>query len=87
MKVSIAVAKNKLAMLIKAAEDGEPVTICRHGKPIVDLVRTSVRLHGKPRFGTLKDKVVVYDADWWKPMTGKEFERGRDFHRKNARTY
>jgi PIN domain nuclease of toxin-antitoxin system len=30
MKVSVAEAKNTLPKLIKAVEDGEPVTICRH---------------------------------------------------------
>jgi prevent-host-death family protein len=40
MRVSVADAKNKLPELIKAVEDGEAVTICRHGVPVVDLVRT-----------------------------------------------
>jgi len=31
MKVSVADAKNKLPELIRAAEDGETVTICRVG--------------------------------------------------------
>lgn len=41
MKVSVADAKNKLPELIKAVEDGESVTICRRGRPVVDIVRTS----------------------------------------------
>ena len=32
-------AKNKLPELIKAVEDGETVTICRRGVPVVDVVR------------------------------------------------
>jgi len=40
MKISVAEAKNRLPELIKAAENGEPVTICRRGTPVVDIVRT-----------------------------------------------
>jgi len=34
MKVSVADAKNKLPELIRAAEQGEPVTVCRRGVPV-----------------------------------------------------
>src|SRR6266576_836224 len=54
MKVSVAHAKNKLPQLIRAAEDGEPVTIWRRGVPEVDLVRTTTASNDKPKFGTLK---------------------------------
>ena len=74
MKVSVADAKNKLPELIKAVEDGESVTICRRGTPVVDIVRTSKSKREKPKFGTLKNKVVVHDADWWKPMTDEDVE-------------
>jgi prevent-host-death family protein len=40
MKVSVADAKNKLPELIKAVEDGQTVTIYRHGVPNVDIIRT-----------------------------------------------
>ena len=69
MRVSVAQAKNTLPKLIKAVEDGERVTICRHGKPVVDIVRTTRPGQVKPKFGTLKGKVVILDPDWWKPMT------------------
>lgn len=68
MKVSLADAKNKLPELIKAVEDGESVTICRRGTPVVDIVRTTKSKREKPKFGTLKSRVVVHDADWWTPM-------------------
>lgn len=74
MKVSVADAKNKLPELIKAVEDGESVTICRRGSPVVDIVRTTKAKREKPKFGTLKNKVVVHDPDWWKPMTEEEIE-------------
>ena len=74
MKVSIADAKNKLPELIKAVEDGETVTICRRGTPVVDVVRTGKPSREKPKFGTLKGKIVINDPDSWKPMTDEEVE-------------
>ena len=74
MKVSVAEAKNNLPKLIKAVEDGESVTIYRHGTPVVDLVRTTKARTEKPKFGTLKDRVKVVDPDWWKPMSGDDVD-------------
>lgn len=74
MKVSVAEAKNKLPKLIKAVEDGESVTIYRHGTPVVDIVRTTKAEAEKPKFGTLKTRVTVFDPDWWKPMSDDEVE-------------
>jgi len=74
MKVSVADAKNKLPELIKAVEDGEPVTICRRGTPVVDIVRTTRASQERPKFGTLQGKVIIHDPDWWKPMTDPEVE-------------
>jgi prevent-host-death family protein len=74
MKVSVANAKNKLPELINAVEDGEAVTICRRGVPVVDLVRTKTSMGEKPKFGTLKGRVIVHDPEWWKPMTEEEVE-------------
>lgn len=74
MKVSVAEAKNTLPKLIKAVEEGESVTIYRHGTPVVDIVRTTKADPKKPRFGTLKDKVTALDPDWWKPLTDAEVE-------------
>ncbi len=74
MQVSVADAKNKLPELIKAVEQGEPVTICRRGVPVVDIVRTKKPAKKNPRFGTLRGKIQIFDPDWWKPMTDKEVE-------------
>jgi prevent-host-death family protein len=74
MKVSVADAKNKLPELIKAVEDGEQVTICRRGVPVVDIVRTQKPERLKPQFGTLRGKIQIIDPDWWKPMTDEEIE-------------
>ena len=74
MKVSVAEAMNQLPRLIRAVEDGESVTICRDGTPVVDIVLTSRARTEKPKFGTMKDRVRVLDPDWWKPMTDDEVD-------------
>lgn len=74
MQVSVADAKNKLPELIKAVEDGQPVTICRRGVPVVDIVRSKRPTRKKRILGTLKGKIQVLDPDWWKPMTDKEVQ-------------
>lgn len=81
MKVNVAEAKNKLPELIKAVEDGENVTICRRGEPVVDLVRTSQSGQKKRKLGTLRGRIVILDQDWWKPMNDAEVDKlieGRD---------
>ena len=75
MKVSVADAKNRLPELIKAAEGGEPVTICRRGAPVVDLVRTKTPPRNKRKLGTLKGKIRILDPNWWKPMSEEEAAR------------
>jgi len=74
MQFSVADAKNKLPELIKAAESGEPITICRRGVPVVDLVRTKKPAGKKRTLGTLRGKIEIVDADWWKPMSDREAE-------------
>jgi len=74
MQVSVADAKNKLPELIRAVEDGEPVTICRRGVPVVDIVRTKEPTRKKRTLGTLKGKIEILDPNWWKPMTDEEVE-------------
>jgi prevent-host-death family protein len=72
MQVGVADAKNKLPELIKAVENGEPVTICRRGVPVVDIVCTKHPTRTKRTLGTLKGKIQIIDPDWWKPMTDDE---------------
>lgn len=74
MKVSVADAKNRLPELVKAVENGEPITICRRGVPIADLVPTRAGTGDKPRFGTLRGKIVEVDPEWWKPMSDDEVD-------------
>ena len=74
MQVSVADAKNKLPELIKAVEDWRPVTICRRGVPVVDIVRTKKPASKKRILGTLRGEIQVLDANWWKPMSEEEVE-------------
>ncbi len=74
MKVSVADAKNKLPKLIKAVENGETVTICRRGVPVADIVVTKSATAKPRKLGTLRDKIIIHDPDWWNPMTDKEVE-------------
>jgi len=74
MQFSVAQAKNRLPELIKAVEDGESVTICRRGVPVVDIVRTKAPAGKKRIFGRLKGKIKINDPDWWKPMTDEEVD-------------
>lgn len=74
MKVSVADAKNKLPKLLKAVEDCEPVTICRRGVPVADLVRTKAVNPDKPRFGTQRGMITINDPDWWMPMSDEEVD-------------
>jgi prevent-host-death family protein len=74
MQVSVADAKNKLPELIKAVEDGERVTICRRGVPVVDIVRTNKPTRKKRMLGTMKGKIQILDPNWWKPMSADEVE-------------
>ena len=68
MIVSVAEAKNKLTQLLQKVEKGEHVTICRHGKPIVDLVPASDKKSSPRKFGTLKGRIKIIDPDWAKPQ-------------------
>jgi prevent-host-death family protein len=74
MKISVADAKNKLPELIRAVESGESVTICRRGVPVVDIVPTKTSAKEKPKFGTLKGRIIINDPDWWKPMSEEEVD-------------
>jgi len=73
MNVSVAEAKNKLTQLIHAVERGERVTICRHGRPVADLVPAETAQRPAPKFGTGKGKFKV-DPRAFEPMTDEEVD-------------
>lgn len=74
MQISVAEAKNHLTEFLKAVEDGEQITICRRGVPVVDLVRAKKPAKKNVKLGTMRDRVVIHDPDWWKPMSDEEVE-------------
>ena len=73
MNVNLGDARDKLSQLIQNVLDGEEITICRNGEPVVDLVRSRSFLHSGPRFGTMKGQIIVKDPKWHKgPETDEE---------------
>jgi antitoxin (DNA-binding transcriptional repressor) of toxin-antitoxin stability system len=72
MRVGVSEAKRRLSDLLKAVENGEPVTICRNGVPVADLVRSTANSRRKPLLGTMRDQVQIHDPDWWKPLPAKD---------------
>ena len=74
MNVNIGEARDSLTQLIAAVERGERVTICRHGKPVVDLIRSEQLSEKKRKFGTLRDEIKIHDPNWAKAMTDEEVD-------------
>ncbi|HEX5235606.1 MAG TPA: type II toxin-antitoxin system prevent-host-death family antitoxin [Silvibacterium sp.] len=74
MQVSVADAKNRLPQLLRAVEDGEQITICRRGVPIVELVPATKPAKKNVKLGTMRDRITIHDPDWWKPMSDEEVE-------------
>ena len=75
MTVSVTEAKNRLTQLLTAVENGERVTIERHGHIIAEIVKPS----GKkvPKFGTLKNVVHMTPEQFHtatRPMTDEEVD-------------
>jgi len=73
MQVNVHEAKTQLSRLLELVEQGETVTIARHGKPVAELVR--VRKPGFP-FGIARGSqpLVPPGDEWWQPMTDQEAE-------------
>jgi prevent-host-death family protein len=72
MQVNVHEAKTQLSRLLELVEQGETVTIARHGKPVAELVR--VRSAGLPLGIAIGDPLVPAGDDWWQPMTDEEAE-------------
>ena len=72
MQVNVHEAKSQLSRLLELVEQGETVTIARHGKPVAELV--PVRTRGLP-LGVARHEPPVPPGDaWWQPMTDEELE-------------
>jgi prevent-host-death family protein len=72
MNVSVADARNNLTQILQRVEKGEKITICRHGKPVVDLVPSNPVQREPRKFGTLKGKIKILDPKWEKPQNDLE---------------
>jgi len=75
MNVSVTEATNKLTQLLAAVEQGERVSIRRHGRVIAELVQPSARR--VPKFGSLKGLVQMTSEQFGeatRPMTAEEAE-------------
>jgi prevent-host-death family protein len=73
MNVNLGDARDKLSQLVQNVLDGEEITICRNGEPVVDLVPTRSGRRSRPRFGTMKGRILVKNPDWHKgPGTDEE---------------
>jgi prevent-host-death family protein len=72
MQVNVHEAKTQLSRLLELVEQGEVVTIARHGKPVAELVR--VRRAGLPLGIAIGDPLVPPGDEWWQPMTDEEAE-------------
>ncbi len=64
MNVNLGDARDKLSQLVQNVLDGEDITICRNGEPVVDLVPTRSALRTGPRFGTMKGRITIKDPNW-----------------------
>jgi prevent-host-death family protein len=72
MQVNVHEAKTQLSRLLELVEQGETVTIARHGEPVAELVKARGR--GLPMGIASKDPLVPPGDDWWQPMTGEEVD-------------
>jgi prevent-host-death family protein len=71
-KVSIADGKNRFAELIRAVEDGEEVTVTRHGRPVARIASPKPR---KARLGGMKDRIRLLPG-WNAPIDPDRFLEG-----------
>jgi prevent-host-death family protein len=70
MVVSTAEAKNRLTELIRIVEDGEPVVITRHGRPVAQLGPPPAERR-KARLGGMKGRIRLLPG-WDDPITEEE---------------
>lgn len=74
MDVSIAEAKNRLPELIRAVEEGEQVTITRHGKPVAQI--TPAPRERRPiQWGAMRDRIRLLPG-WDEPVDLDRFLAG-----------
>jgi antitoxin (DNA-binding transcriptional repressor) of toxin-antitoxin stability system len=73
VNVNLGDARDKLSQLVQNVLDGEEITIWRNGEPVVDMVRTRSGRHSGPKFGTMRNRIIVKDPNWHRgPETDEE---------------
>lgn len=70
MQINVHEAKTQLSRLLELVEQGETVTIARHGKPVAELIR--VRRASFPLGSARHDPLVPPGDEWWQPLTDEE---------------
>jgi len=70
MNVSVHGAKTQLSKLLDLVEDGEPVVIERHGRPVAQLV--PVHKHASA-LGAMRGQFTMADG-WERALTDEEAE-------------
>ena len=71
MNVSVHGAKTQLSKLLDLVEDGEPVVIERHGRPVAQLV--PVRRRRASALGVMRGEFKMADG-WERALTDEEAE-------------
>ena len=69
MKVSVHAAKTQLSKLLDLVQDGEPVVIERHGRPVAQLV--PVHKHRASPIDAMRGEFTMVDG-WEKALTDEE---------------
>jgi len=69
MTLSVHQAKTQLSKLLDLIEQGEEVTIQRHGKPVARLVRADAS--AKPKLGAMKGE-ITWKKGWDRPLRANE---------------
>ena len=70
MNVSVHAAKTQLSKLLDLVEDGEPVVIERHGRPVAQLVPVRRR---PSALGAMRGQFTMAEG-WERPLTDEEAE-------------
>ena len=70
MEISTAEARNRFTELLRFVEDGEPVVITRHGRPVAQLAPPPVERR-KVRFDGMKGRIRLLPG-WDDPITEEE---------------
>jgi prevent-host-death family protein len=71
MNFSVHGAKTHLSKLLDLVEDGEPVVIERHGRPVAQLV--PIRTRRASALGAMRGQFAMTEG-WERPFTDEEAE-------------